>query len=219
MHAKVTFPVLLLLCSISFCAERLPFLDTVSHLGHLLHYNLCNVQDVDQKLCDMVKKANCVIASFPGIDPFILICLFQSYCLSLYGSNLWILSCTALQNLEVAFNKILRRIWHLPNCSHTGIVHLVAKLYSLFNVVYHRSNSLLRATAKCPSVLVQTIRDSSVTCFSFCGYIAMFATRHLKIYHEQYRECATVVRDLRSCDSWTSNLDSGFIIETISCNY
>ena len=120
-----------------FCGQRLPFLDTVSHLGHHLYYNLSNVPDVYQKLRDMVKKANCVIASFPGVGPFILTRLLQSYCLSLYGSNLWILSCTALQNLEVAFNKILRRIWHLPNCSHTGIVHLVAKLYSLFNVVYH----------------------------------------------------------------------------------
>ena len=35
-------------------------------------------------------------ASFPGVGPFILTLLFQSYYLSLYGSNLWILSCTAL---------------------------------------------------------------------------------------------------------------------------
>ena len=38
---------------------------------------------------------------------------FSSYCLSLYGCGLWLLSSPALQNIEVAFNKILRRI-----CEH-----------------------------------------------------------------------------------------------------
>ena len=107
-------------CSAQFkfifaCGQQLPFLDTVSHLGHLLYYNLCDVPDVCQKLHDIVKKANCVITSFPGVGPFILTRLFQAYYLSLHGSDLWILSCTALQNLDVAFIKILRRIWPLPN--------------------------------------------------------------------------------------------------------
>ena len=42
-------------CSASFyfCGQQLPFLDTVSHLGHLLHYNLSDVQDINFKLPDM----------------------------------------------------------------------------------------------------------------------------------------------------------------------
>ena len=101
------------------------------------------------------KKANCLLATFPRVGPFILTRHFQSYCLSLYGSGLWSLSCPALQNIVVAFNKTLRRIWSLPACSHTCIVYLVANLRSLFNVIYRRSNSLLHAAAHCPSMLVQ----------------------------------------------------------------
>jgi len=139
---------------IYFCGQLLPFLDTVSHLGHLLHYDLNDTEDVNSKLRDMVRKANCLLATFPRVSPFILTRLFQSYCLSLYGSGLWTLSYPALQNIEVAFNKILRRIWSLPACSHTRIVHLVANLRSLFNVIFCRSNSLLHAAAHCPSALV-----------------------------------------------------------------
>ena len=47
-----------------FCGQQLPFLDTVSHLGHLLHHNLRDVQDVNCKLRDMVRKANCLFATF-----------------------------------------------------------------------------------------------------------------------------------------------------------
>ena len=82
-------------------------------------------------LHDMVKKTNCLLASFPRVGPFILTRLFQSYCLSLYGSALWSLSCPALHLIEVAFNRVLGRIWRLPYRSHTGIVHLVANLDSL----------------------------------------------------------------------------------------
>ena len=64
----------------------------------------------------------------------------------------WSLSSPALENTEVAFNKIIRRIWRLSPRSHSRIVHLVANLQSLFNVIYRRSKSLLFAATQCPSL-------------------------------------------------------------------
>ena len=43
--------------SFTFCGQQLSFVDTVTHLGHLLHYNLSDVPDINHKLRDMVKKA------------------------------------------------------------------------------------------------------------------------------------------------------------------
>ena len=200
-------------CSSSFylCGQQLPFLDTVTHLGHFLHYNLSD------KMRSMIRKANCLFASFPRVGSPVLSRLFQSYCLSLYGSSIWSLSSSSLHNLEIAFNKILRRIWHLPNCSHTGIVHLVAKLDSLFKVTFRRSNSLLRAASECPSLLVQTVfRDASSTCFSFCGYNSMFGHCHLKGYDSQYETCAAVIRAFR-CLPY-NNHDNEEMIRKISCD-
>jgi len=140
---------------------------------------------------------------------------FQSYCLSLYGSGLWTLSCPALQNIEVAFNNILRRIWSLPACNHTRIAHLVANLCSLFNVIYRRSNSLLHTAAHCPSMLVQTIFcDSSLSCFSFCGYNNVFGDR--KQYFVEDHICAVVVRYLHLYS--TSDHIGEDMIWTICCD-
>ncbi len=50
---------------IYFCGIELPFLDTVMHLGHLHYINL--------KLKDMVRKANCLFASF--LVFLLLLCL------------------------------------------------------------------------------------------------------------------------------------------------
>jgi len=140
--------------------------------------------------------------------------------LSLYGSGLWTLSCPALRNIEVAFNKILHRIWSLPACNHTRIVHLVANLCSLFNVIYCHSNSLLHAAAHCPSVLVQTIFcDSFLSCFSFCGYNNKFGDHHLKQYFVEDHTCAVVVRSLHlhsSSDHVCENII--YVIWTMCCD-
>ena len=69
---------------IYFCDHLLPFLDTISHLGHLLHYDLNDTEDVNSKLRDMVRKANCLLANFPRVGPFILTHLFQSYTVCLF---------------------------------------------------------------------------------------------------------------------------------------
>ncbi len=63
--------------------SSLAFHDTVTHLGHLLSYNLSDMLDINYKLKDMVSKANCLITSFPGIGPSIRTRLLQSYFLSL----------------------------------------------------------------------------------------------------------------------------------------
>ena len=39
-------------------------------------------------------------------------------------------------NLQVVFNKILRRIWNLPFNSHTKIVQCVSRIESIGNLIY-----------------------------------------------------------------------------------
>ena len=60
-----------------FCGQHLSFLDTVTHLGHLLHYNLSDAPDINHKLRDMVKKANCLLASFLRLVPLFLHAYFS----------------------------------------------------------------------------------------------------------------------------------------------
>ena len=53
-----------------FCGQPLPFIDTVLH--HLLQYNLSDAEDFNSKLHNMVRKANCLLATFTRVGPFIL---------------------------------------------------------------------------------------------------------------------------------------------------
>ena len=204
---------------ITFYGQQLPFIDTVTHLavGHLLRYDLNDNENINDKLRCMVRNANCLLASFPRVESPILSRLFQSYCLSLYGSSLWSLSSPFFRNIEVAFYKILCRIRYLPNRCHTGILHLVAGLDSIFNVVAKRSKYLLYAASNCPSSLTRSIfRDSSSLCYIFAGYNFLFGHRHSKQYDPQYSTCATIIRAFRSSPNTESNIED--MIRTISCD-
>ena len=117
--------------------------------------------------------------------------------------------------------SILRKIWKLPRRSHTGIVHSVAYLYSLLNVVSLRSYCLLLSAMNCSSLFVKHIfSDSSSFCFSFCFSsfcFSMFGSWHIKHYHTHDKIYASVIRSLR-CKSIYLRQEYEEMIVTISCD-
>ena len=71
--------------------------------------------------------------------PFLMLvplfwCVFQTYPLPLYCSALWPLFLSCPLSDWDSFNKVLQRIWQLPSQSHTGVIHFVANLHSLYNL-------------------------------------------------------------------------------------
>ena len=103
-------------------------------------------------------------------DPFVLTFLFKVYCLSLYGCTFWTLSSQALSHLQVAINKVLWRIWHLPPYSYTSIVLCTAGI-SLHNIILHQFNKFIFQCLDSDICLVRyIIIDSLKFAYSFIGY-------------------------------------------------
>lgn len=145
-----------------------------------------------------------MLYTFSAADPVVKSRLLQSYCLSLYGCSLWDLSCASIHSIEVSFNNILRRIWHLPRNYHTNILHLTARLPSLFNVVSSRSLSLLSSALSCPSLVVRKVfRDSRFLAYTHTGYNSICGNLHTKKYYHEDGLCATVIRHLRTAGTHT----------------
>jgi len=85
--------------------------------------------------------------------------LIVSHCLALYGCVLWRLDCKQIKSLEIAFNNILWKVWRLPRCCHTGILHRVAKINSIYNQVSHRLLNFLARAIKSDSPLIKTVHQ------------------------------------------------------------
>ena len=161
---------------------KLPFVDSVVHLGHTLRYDLNDSDDIFVCLCDFIKKANCMLHTFLAVDPLVKIKLFQPYCLSLYDSSLWKLSCREIKTFEVAFNKILRRIiftysysyCSLPSCKVSLTSSLIARL-------------LLAAAKASPSDMV--FSDSSKLIYTSTCFNTLYGQRFCNSYSSQEFFC------------------------------
>ena len=91
--------------------HRLRFVDKVSHLGHILTFNLHDKDDIIRATSDLNRKANYILSSFEYVDPSVKSFLLKSFSLSLYGCVLWSLSSLDINIIQVALNHHLRRIW------------------------------------------------------------------------------------------------------------
>ena len=89
---------------------------TARQLGHILTSTLDDTADIMRVVKDINRKINSLLCLFHFVDPHVKTFLLQSYCLSLYGSCLWSLNAPSINLIEVALNKILRKIWRLPVC-------------------------------------------------------------------------------------------------------
>ena len=61
------------------------------------------------------------VYTFNFADCFIKCFLIKLYCLFLYGC-IWSLDSKHLNNLQIALNKVMRKVWNLPSQSHVPIV-------------------------------------------------------------------------------------------------
>ena len=140
---------------------RLQFSD-VSHLGHLLSYNLNDNVDIIRVIKDINRKANSILCTFSFVNPIIKTFLFKSYCLSLYGSVLWTLSSASRNSLQIAINKISRKIWHLPRHSHTSIVLSVAMIPYVHNIIFTRYTNFIQCCINSDVPMVNYIFHDSL---------------------------------------------------------
>ena len=209
-HTRVYLP------DINFNNVVLHYSEEVTHLGHILSSDLDDRSDIIRAVKDLNRKANSLFCTFHVVDPFVKCFLFKSYCLSLYGCSLWSLSSLSLKLIEVALNKLLRKLFYFPRNSHSAIVHCVAHVDSISSFVLSRFLSLLSTALSSPSLLVQSVFSvSSQVVYSFTGYNNIYGSRHLSDYSSQDFSIAHFIRQIRLLYGYHSPYEN--LIYYLSC--
>ena len=130
--------------------------------------------------------------------PICEVILFKSYCLSLYGCSLWSLSSSSLSIIEVALNKLLRELWHLPQNSHSAVVHCVAQIDTISSFVLSRFHSLLYSSLSSPSPLVKSVfYVSSQVAYSFAGHKNIYGSMHINGFSSPNFIIANIICNIR----------------------
>jgi len=70
-----------------------------SHLGHIISREMDDVSNIDRCRHKLIGQINNVLCSFHQVDSIMKIGLLKSYCVSLYGCELWLLQHPAIENI------------------------------------------------------------------------------------------------------------------------
>jgi hypothetical protein len=127
--------------------------------------------------------------------------LFSTKCtvsLYNYGWPLWSLSSASLRYLQVAMNKILRRIWHLPRNSHTSIVLNTARISYVHNIIMYRYSKFISRCLDSQCFFVNCIiSDSLNLAYSSIGYNCLYGNSHTKFFTDYDSQTANTIRFYR----------------------
>jgi len=98
-----------------------------------------------------------VLCTFRQLDPVVKNELLKSYCLSLYGCELWDLSNTDIENVCKAWLSGLRRIWALPMNCRSAFLCIVTDTVPLFDLIYKHSTMFVRWYLDSESLIVRSV--------------------------------------------------------------
>ena len=98
--------------------EVIPVVDSDKHLENYISTTITDRNIIDNN-CDLCQRSNRVISEGSNA----LDSLHRTYCMHMYGCELWDLNCNNIKDFKVTWRKIKRRIWRLPYRAHNAIVH------------------------------------------------------------------------------------------------
>lgn len=89
----------------------------IKYLGFMVTHNLCNKLDVIRERNRFYNSFNCILRKFYYVDLDIFLTLFNSFCLSFYGTELWFrnFDCKVeIKQFSIGYHKALKKILRIP---------------------------------------------------------------------------------------------------------
>jgi len=112
--------------SLQVGGSDIEYVDSWTHLGHVLSSDFRDNMDIEHRRVQTVKQINDLLSYFGKLDAIVKLQLLYSYCSSLYGSELWDLSCSAIDVLCVSWRRALKNVWKLPLNTHGNVIYALS---------------------------------------------------------------------------------------------
>ena len=77
---------------------NIEFVDSYKHLGHIISNTHTDDVDINEKRCVFIGQTNNVLCYFAKLSANVRLKLFSSYCISFFGSELWRLDNTCIDD-------------------------------------------------------------------------------------------------------------------------
>ena len=144
--------------SLHFMGGKIEVVAWDKHLGNHIG-NISHEEIVSSITNDFQIRVNMVQLHFKWLPTDIIYSIFKTYCVPLYGSQLWDLDSTAINRFYVAWRKAVRYILHLPRTTHCALLHLICddmpishqlcfRCITFFRSLIYSNNNITRYCAR-----------------------------------------------------------------------
>ena len=139
-------------------SHLLMYVKQLKYLGFIVDEDMSDKSDIIKCRNKFYSVFNVLLRKFHFLDQNAFFELFKSYCLQMYGPELWFSSSRCnqlLHKFSVGFHKAIKKVWKCPNyvsntflCNHINILKFKnyinwTKIRFLFNI-YKSKNRLIR---------------------------------------------------------------------------
>jgi len=98
---------------VKFMGNIIELVSHDKHLGNIIGQN-CGKVKIHESINEFNRKVNMVNTHFRRVQFDVLYQLFKTYCMPLYGSQIWDHSCVNVYKFYVSWRKAIRKILDLP---------------------------------------------------------------------------------------------------------
>ena len=127
------------------------------HLGNMIGHDDFKLQ-LQESICNFNGKTNMVMSHFCHIAPDKLYCLFRTYCMPLYGCQIWNYDSNLVDGFFTAWRKAIRKLFRLPYRCHSDLLpYIVDDIHPTLQL-YRRVQGFIKSMSK---------SDNSITHISY----------------------------------------------------
>jgi hypothetical protein len=141
-------------------------------MGHLIKSDLSDDDDVVKGRNYFIEQLNTNLFYSKKLHSNVHYKLFQSYCSSYYGCELWHLANSSVDNFCAAWRKGLRRIWKLPNSTLCTPLPVVGHCFPIFD-----------ECVAALSILLALVLHMTVLLFASSPFMELFMLAFYGIVH------------------------------------
>ena len=131
------------------------------HLGNYFGAKSFQLQEA-KNVKDIYVKFNLLLAQFSNVNVDIKYKLFKSFCMSVYGAQLWNFESTVCNRFYIAWRKCVKRLFRLPHRTHTCILNFVLEDMPIDVQLHCRFGRFLNSCLESNNDLIRIVSNTAL---------------------------------------------------------
>ena len=138
--------------NISFMGGTIQEVSWDYHLGHPIG-RISQDDIIKKSIYEFQSRVNMVKTHFKQIPAHVMYHLFKTYCMPMYGSQLWDYSNDAVNAYFISWRKAIRYVLNLPIRTHCKLLHHICEDLPIHEQMYSRFIKFYRSVLNSPNQL------------------------------------------------------------------